>query len=208
MRLKAPTQRSVLMRLLRCTSIFALLAIGFANLACAQKERDFPTDDEITLVLTQAERATQIYELQIEQEELLLGKNGKDSAVKDRQVLDTLKFSLKALKSKPQKFNGPIGFYFFEALDDASRNAVVSAAQVSSQLVTQLTEGNMKNGVSLLDFYVSCMDTSTLLYTVSENAGSLYQRYVKAEPQLVDYVYQTAKQCADVLKNKCAVPKK
>jgi hypothetical protein len=182
--------------------------MAFTSVVCAQKEKDFPTNDEITLVLTQAERATQMYELQIEQEELLLGQNGKDSAAKDRQVLDTLKFSLKALKSKPQEFNGPIGFYFFEALDDASRNAVVSADQASSQVITQLTEGNMKNGVSLLNFSVSCMDTSTLLYTVSENVGSLYQRYVEAESQLLDYAYKTAKQCADTLKNKCAVPKK
>jgi hypothetical protein len=196
------------MRLLRCISILTLLAIGLTNAACAQKEKSFPTDDEITLVLIQAERAMRLYELQVEQEEIQLGQVGKDAADKDRQVLNTLKLSLKTLKSKPQEFNGPIGFYFFEALDDASRNAVVSAAQASSLVITQLTEGNMKNGVSLLDFYVRCMDASTLLYTVSENAGSLYQKYVEAEEQLADYAYKTAKQCADTLKNKCALPKK
>jgi hypothetical protein len=43
---------------------------------------------------------------------------------------------------------------------------------------------------------------------VSENAGSLYQRYVEAEEQLAVRGAEVAEKCAVTLKNNCAPPKK
>jgi hypothetical protein len=44
-----------------------------------------------------------------------------------------------------------------------------------------------------------------LMYTLSENAGTLYQRYAEAETQLADRGAKAAEKCADILK-KNAVP--
>jgi hypothetical protein len=46
----------------------------------------------------------------------------------------------------------------------------------------------------------SCMDASALLYTVTENAGSLYDKYVKAEEQLSKHGFNTAQKCTELLK--------
>jgi hypothetical protein len=66
----------------------------------------------------------------------------------------------------------------------------------------------MSKASSLIDLGRSCQDVSTLLYTVSENAGSLYQRYVEAEQQLAAHGAEVAGKCADILKNNCVAPKK
>jgi len=44
-------------------------------------------------------------------------------------------------------------------------------------------------------------------YTVSENAGSLYQRYVEAEEQLATQGAEVARKCTDILKKNGVTPK-
>jgi len=68
--------------------------------------------------------------------------------------------------------------------------------------------GNKDKAESLLHLAQSCNDVSTLIYTVSENAGSLYQRYVEAEEQLAVHGAEVAEECAVTLKNNCAASKK
>ncbi len=53
----------------------------------------------------------------------------------------------------------------------------------------------------------SCMDVSTLIYTISENASALYTRYAKSEQDLAEYAYNTLQKCGDALK-KVAPPQK
>lgn len=196
------------MGLLRSTSALVLLAIGFAVAANAQTDKAFPTDDEIQLVLTQTERALQQYKPLIDQEELQMGKSYTDAVDNDRQVVSSLEMAVKAFKGKPQGFNGPLGFAFFEWLDDAGRNALLCGSGASSQAALQMMAGNKDKAESLLHLAQTCSDASTLIYTVSENAGSLYQRYVEGEQQLAVHGAEAAEKCMTILKNNCAPPKK
>lgn len=101
-------------------SCFAVLVLtGFAA-ASAQTEKTFPTEAEIGLVLTQTDRAVRLYKPLIDQEEILMGTSGADAIAHDRQVVSGLEMAVRAFKGKPQGFNGPLGFAFFEWLDDAS----------------------------------------------------------------------------------------
>ena len=154
-------------------STILVLSIGFAVVAKAQTEKDFPTDTDINLVLTQTERAIQQYKPLIDQEEVQLGKNGADTTARDRQVVSGLEMAIKTFRGKPQGFNGPLGFAFFEWLDDASRNAALCAGDSSNQAMTQMLAGNADKATFLLHLGQSCADVSLLIYTVSENAGSV-----------------------------------
>jgi hypothetical protein len=107
---------------------------------------------------------------------------------------------LKTLKENPQGFNGPGGFAVFEWLDDASRNALLCSSTSMNSLTEQMMAGNTKNQIQLMHLSESCMDVSTLFYTVSENAGSLYQRYVKAEQALAQKGFKVAERCTAALK--------
>jgi hypothetical protein len=196
------------MPLLQRASTLVLLTITFAVVANAQNEKTFPTDDEIKLVLTQTERAIQQYKPLIDQEEIQIGKSAADTVATDRKVVNALETAVKAFKSKPQGFNGPLGFAFFEWLDDAERNAVLCGSGASTQAAQAMMAGNSSKASVLLDLSQSCTSVSTLIYTVSENAGALYQRYVEAEEQLAAQGSEVAQKCTDILKKGGITPKK
>lgn len=176
----------------------------------AQDNRDFPSNDEINLVLTQTDRAVQQYKAAIDQEQSHIGSNADEIAAvdRDRQVVKALDVALTALKKNPQGFNGPAGFYVILWLDDADRNALLCASQALSQASLTAVGGNVNAADSLVDFSRTCMDASSLLYTVSENASSLYTRYVENEEKVAQEGLEAAQKCVAILKQHETGPKK
>lgn len=171
-----------------------------------QKGTNFPTDEEIQLVVTQADRAIKQYELLLDQEKAMLGKEGADAVVKDREVIAALKLGVQGFSKNPQAFNGPLGFSFFEWLDDASRNAVLCSANASNDAFKSLLNGEKEKAISDLHISQSCTDVSSLLYTVSENAGALYTRYVEGIQHTAEEAVRVSQKCTDILKQKGAPP--
>jgi hypothetical protein len=174
----------------------------------AQSAETFPTDDEIKLLMAQTKRALLQYKPLIDQEERQLGTSYADGVATDRRLVDALETAVKALESKPQGFNGPAGFTFFEWLDDADRNALLCSSGALKEAAVQMMTGNTGKADALVHLAQSCTDVSTLLYTVSENASALYQRYAEAELQLGIEGAQVAQQCVDILKKKNSAPQK
>jgi len=171
------------------------------------KEVNFPTDDEIRLLLTQAERAIGQYKLLLDQEQMMLGEKGSEAVAKDRQVVENIEIAIKAFRKNPQGFNGPLGFAFFEWLDDADRNALLCATTSLNDSTTSMLTGDKDGAQAGLHLAQGCMDASALIYTVSENAGALYARYVEGEEKLAKEGLRVAEKCAAVLKQKGIVPK-
>jgi hypothetical protein len=174
--------------------------LGFAPVSHAQDKTTFPTDDEIQLLLTQADRAIQQYEPLIDQEEQRLGKRGAENIATDRQVVKAIKLAIETFRKQPQGLNSSIGFAFFEWLDDASRNALMCSQTAMSQSAVLAMVGQTENALKLVHFSDACLDASTLIYTVSENAGSLYTRYVTSEEGLANTGVSVSQQCAAALK--------
>lgn len=189
-----------------CALVF--LTVGFSVATHAQADKQFPTDEEINLMLTQTERAVQQYKPLIDQEEAQMGKSYAGAAANDRQVVDALETAIKAFKAKPQGFNGPLGFAFFVWLDDADRNALLCSSGASMQSTRYMMEGNTEKAEALLHLAQSCQDASTLIYTVSENAESLYTKYAEGEEQLAIQGADVAQKCTDILKRNNNSPKK
>lgn len=177
-----------------------LLLVTFVPTGRAQDKTTFPTDDEIQLLLTQTDRAMQQYKPLIDQEELQLGKRSAEAVVKDRQVIQAMETVVQALMKQPQGFNSPAGFALFEWLDDATRNALLCSQTAMSQSTMLMMNGNARDALPFMHLSQSCMDASNLIYTVSENAGSLYDRYVKAEQDLATRSVSVAQKCTDALK--------
>lgn len=186
--------------LLSCSFVI----LTFSSAVAGQTEKTFPTNDEILLVLTQTDRAIQQYSLLIDQEESLMSPKGADAVAKDRETVRGLETAVKAFRLYPQKFNGPLGFAFFEWIDDASRNANLCATYAASQAPLQITPRDTSKAESLVHLAQSCSDASTLLYTVSENAGALYLRYVSASEDTANRCGTLLQQCTNILRNKPA----
>jgi hypothetical protein len=139
--------------------------ISFGPVIHGREKTTFPTDDEIQLLLTQADRAMQQYKPLIDEEERQLGKKGADAVAKDREVVKNLELALKAFKKQPQGFNSPLGFAFFEWLDDASRNALLCSQTAMYQATTLMMDGKLGEAPQYMHLSQACMDASTLIYT-------------------------------------------
>jgi hypothetical protein len=196
---------------------FILLSL-IASLCVAShaqdREANFPTDEEIRLVLTQVDRAIQEYKPLLDMEEKMYGKKGEDAVAKDREVVRSIEMAIKGFGKNPQAFNGDLGFSFFEWLDDASRNALVCANSASNEAAMILLTGDKgKAEIEMrlspkISLSQSCLAVSTLFYTVSENAGALYTRYVKNLQKIAEQGAQVAQKCGELLKQNGTMPKK
>jgi hypothetical protein len=188
---------------------FTLTVLLIVAWPCSAKdETKFPTDDEIQLLLTQADRAMRQYKPLIDEEERQLGKAGAEAVAKDRQVVKAVETAIDVLKKQLQGFNSPAGFALFEWLDDATRNAMLCSQTAMSQSMLFMMAGDTDKANHLIHLSQACMDASTLIYTVSENAGSLYERYVKAEQDLADKGFRVSQECTETLKKMAAEKKK
>lgn len=87
-------------------------------------EFKYANDEEVNLILGQADRATAQYERVIAQEKTLLG-DSVDTAT-DTTLVTAWKTVKAALSKDPQKFNSFAGFDMVTLLDDASRNNALS----------------------------------------------------------------------------------
>lgn len=181
----------------------ALFMLCNISSAYAQKpDPNFPTDDEIRLVLTQAERAVNEYKPLLDREEKMLGKEGAESVAKDRETVRGLEAAIAGFGKNPQAFNGPLGFTFFEWLDDACRNALLSSVHAASTGAVGLIDGDKEKARANIEAAKDFSNVSTVFYTVSENAGALYTRYVNGEEQLRTQAVKMVTDCGVILKNR------
>lgn len=181
------------------STFLTLLLVLTAHSAYAQ-DKAFPTDTEIDLVMTQTDRAIQQYKPLIDMEAIQLGEAGKEAIAKDRQVVQALELAVKTFRTNPQGFNTPVGFAFFEWLDDAGRNAMLCQTLAVSQSSVFMMAGESSTANALIHLATSCRDASTLFYTISENAGALYQRYIEGEQSLAQKGVDVAQRCGEALK--------
>jgi hypothetical protein len=85
---------------LRCLCVLFILT-AFSSVANGQdkdKDVNFPTADEIRLVLTQADRAIGQYKPLLDQEAKMLGKEGAEAVAKDREVVAGSKWQSRDLE--------------------------------------------------------------------------------------------------------------
>jgi hypothetical protein len=81
----------------------ACLVLSIACISRAQDETAFPSDTEVRLLVTQAERAVQQYKPLLDEEAIQLGTTGAEVVAKDREVVHALEIAFKALLRKTRK---------------------------------------------------------------------------------------------------------
>lgn len=191
---------------LRYACLIAVLICGVAAGVAAQNEKIYPSDEEIRLLLTQTDRAVQLYKPLLDEQENQIGKSAADDVASDREVVAALETSLKSISAERGYFNGTRGFEFLQRLGDADRSALRCGFAASSQATGYTIAGNHEKADALMRLSQSCQDLSTLFYTIPENANSLFRRFIVAQDQWATSSTQEARQCSQAMeKNK---PKK
>jgi len=156
-------------------------------------------------LLTQASRAFDSYENTFQLEAQLVG--GPESVAKDKETLAMARRVIADIKQNPSKgFNSPMGFLLVTNLDDASRNMAICMGQGGIQSATELQDGKLSSATLKLHIAQTCLDSSTLLFTVSESALDLYAQYLATEYKLTQQAVEGLQNCVDSLKK--SPPKK
>jgi hypothetical protein len=175
--------------------------LGYPAQAQKSVEHLFPSDEEIKLMLSQADRAMTDYRQVVDQEEKLLGASA-DVAL-DTKTLSMWAYAKKALATNTQGFNSVAGFDVVTMLDDASRNASVIASNAALEVLKAITNGKVSMATdSLITLFQNANAASTLLYTVSENAVALYTRYLTWQQDTSGQAVLMLQKCGDALKSK------
>jgi hypothetical protein len=186
-------------------SMLAVCLLLSGNVAAQQqqaKEPEFPTTEEIQLVVTQSERSIEQYRQSVVLESgLVSAKEDPSGVTKDQGVIESATKLIAALKKNPEGFHGLGGLLLLSLLDDASRNA----ALCSNAGIAEITQGliakpDANTAYRILNISNSCMNASTHLYTVSESVEALLEREMKAQQHLNDRAMKLANECTAVMK--------
>lgn len=186
-------------------SFMALLVLWSPALP-AQDNPDsgFATHDEVTLLATQTKRAVSTYADAVELE----GKLAKDpeEIADDKKLIIGLRELAAAFGEKPEKFNQVAAFQYILMLDDASRNATLCFGSSMQGGMKALAVKDSELAQNYLDLANKCNAASDALYTVSENAAALYQKFLNAFDGLAHQAVDEMERCTDILKK--SPPKK
>jgi hypothetical protein len=171
--------------------------VGEPTQSSNQSPAKFPTEDQISLLLTQSERGLEAYERAVKMEAMVLPKQGADG---DAQLATKLRQTVAKLQGAPQFFNSPYGFMLIADLDDASRNMAVCMGQGWALALSSQSEAELAMAQQKMLLSQTCLDTSTLLFTVSETAVEMYGNYLLADYQLNQRATNALNRCTEVMK--------
>ena len=192
---------------MRTTYFFVSVLLVVSSVCVAKDEsnprnKTFPTDEEIRLVVSQAERAFEQYKQSVEFEaELPAAKKDKSGLEKDRQIVEGSAELIDGLKKKPEVFNGLGGLLLLTTLDDASRNAALCVSSGMGDIGHELLQSKPDTslGYRLLSVTQKCNDASVYLYTVSESVNALLVRTIEAQQELNEQAMETLNKCKAIV---------
>jgi hypothetical protein len=190
----------------RPTLICCLLLLTVCAPAQQEKAKipEFPSADEIQLVVTQSERVFEQYKQSLTMEaELPSFKRDPSAIEKDTGVYDMGMKLVDALKKRPEGFHGVGGLLLMSSLDDASRNAALcSGTAYNDTMEAVMAKSDVHSAESWMHVGLSCINISGYLYTVSESVQALLVRDLKAQQMLNQSAAETVNSCTAALK-KC-----
>jgi hypothetical protein len=183
--------------------LFCLLVLTVRGSAQQNgKTPELPNTEEIKLAVAQSERAFEQYNMMVTMEaELPTAKRDTSAVEKDREVYRMGMKLIAALKVHPEGFNGLGGLLLLSSLDDASRNAALcSGTAYSDTMDAVMNKSDISSAKDWIHVGMSCIDTSGLLYTVSESVQALLVRETEAQGLLNQSAVETMNKCVAALK--------
>ena len=190
----------------KSTMAFCLPFLTVCAMAQQDKAKtpDFPSTDEIQLVVTQSERVFEQYKQTLTMEaELPTFKRDSSAIEKDTGVYDMGMTMVNALKKHPEAFHGVGGLLLLSTLDDASRNsALCSGTAYNDTMEALIGKSDVHPAENWMQVGLNCINVSGYLYTVSESVQALLIRDLKAQETLNQSAVETVNRCTAAMK-KC-----
>ena len=183
--------------------LMVLVLVSTPSLAQQTTEAQFPTTDEINLVVSQAERAFAQYKGSVLMERALeSSKRDPASLKKDEEVVELSQKLVAGLTKNPNAFHGLGGFLLLSSLDDASRNAALCSTAGAAEIAKGVIDhADPKEAYQTMTVIQNCSDVSLHLYTVSESVHALMVRELEAQQDLNNKAMEMVTKCTQLMKN-------
>lgn len=184
-------------------SLFLALALVSPLSLFAQSTREFPTDNEITTLMQQANLAMKQYQVAMQDETSKVGKDA-DAKEREKNAAENWQLLTSVVKTKPDNFNSGVGFMVVDQLNNAYQDALIceiNGLTMMSAAFVLKDESRQNAGKEVSD---ACMNAAQLLAIVKMSATNLYTKYLQAHKVLYERSLNAVATCNEALKKVAA----
>lgn len=180
-------------------SLFLALALVYPLSLSAQSTPEFPTDDDITTFLKQADFGMKQYQIAMQEEATKIGKDA-DSNQRDKNAAEDWQLLISVVKADPENFNSGEGFLVVDQLNNAYQDALTCVINASTKSSIALVLKDEEHQSAARDVANACMSAAQLLAIVKISATNLYTKYLKAHKVLYERSLNEVTTCTEALK--------
>lgn len=180
-------------------SLFLALVLVSPLSLFAQSTSEFPTDNEITTLMQQANLGMKQYQAAMREEATKVGKD-VDSKEREKNASENWQLLMSVVKMKTDNFNSGVGFMVVDQLNNAYQDSLVCEvnALTTMSAAFELKDENHQNAAK--EASDACMNAAQLLAIVKVSATNLYTKYLQAHKVLYERSLNTVAACSEALK--------
>jgi hypothetical protein len=182
-----------------CKSLFLALFLVYPLSLSAQNTPEFPTENEISTLMRQANLAMKQYQVTMLDETAKLGKDAT-AEENEKKALENWQVLVSVMKAKPDNFNSGASFMVVDQLNTAYQTALACEVNSMTNLAAAVLLKNESRQNTARDVSNSCLNAAQLLVIVKVSATNLYTKYLQAQKVLYEKSFNAAVSCAEALK--------
>jgi len=169
----------------------------------AQNTPEFPTDNDITTLMLQANLGMKQYQAAMQEE---AGKVGKDADSKEREknASENWQLLMSVVKTKPDNFNSGVGFMVVDQLNNAYQDALACEVNALTTMGAAFAMKDESHQNAAKEVSNTCMSAAQLLAIVKVSATNLYTKYLQAHKVLYERSLNAVTTCNETLKKVAA----
>ena len=180
-------------------SLFLVLVLVAPLSLLAQNTPEFPTDNEITTLMAQANLGMKQYQTAMQEEATKVGKDA-DSKQREKNASENWQFLMSVVKTKPDNFNSGVGFFVVDQLNNAYQDALACEVNAFTTLSAAFAVKDDSRLSAATEVSNACMNAAQLLAIVKVSATDLYTKYLQAHKVVYEESLHTASTCTEALK--------
>jgi hypothetical protein len=179
--------------------LFLALVLVYPLSLSAQSTPEFPTEDEITTLMQQANFGMKQYQIAM-QEEATKISNDAESNQRNKNTAENWQFLMSVVKTKPDNFNSGVGFMIVDQLNSAYQDALTCEvnALAKGSIAFVLKQEDQESAAK--DVANTCMNAAQLLAIVKVSATKLYTKYLQAHKVLYERSLSAVTTCTEALR--------
>jgi hypothetical protein len=180
-------------------SLFLILVLISPLALFAQGTPEFPTDNEITTLMQQANLSMKQYQVAMLDEATKVGKDA-DSKQNEKNAFENWQLLMPIVKTKPDNFNSGVGFMVVDQLNNAYQDAltcVINAQTTMGAAFVLKDESHQNEAKAASD---TCLNAAQLLAIVKVSATNLYTKYLQAHKVLYERSLNAVATCTEAMK--------